>query len=519
MDINKSAIFVGSLYFLSLYACKNDEKTTGNKAQKPNFLIIISDDQSWVHAGAYGCNYVRTPEFDSLAHKGLLFKNAFCPAPHSSASRASLLTGMNPWQLEEAGTHFGNFPVKFKVFPDILEENGYLTGATGKGWGPGNWKVTGRKRNPAGNMYNKYKLDNLPAKFLGDTDPAKNFEDFLSGKKKNQPFCFWYGSSEPHVEYENGIGIKNGIDTSKIILPTFLPSRPDVKIEIADYLFEIEWFDKQVGRLIKSLKKLGLDENTIIVVTSDNGIVSPHAKRSLYEWGTHIPMVISWPKILNKGKLVDRLTSFIDIAPTFLELAGIAIPPEMTGKSFAGLFIKEMEMQKKDDPDFVLTGFERHDHRRFDNLGYPMRAIRSNKYLYIRNYKPDRWPEGDPVINEYGKKGELSLSSWTPYYSYFEPGTGLFNLAFGKRDAEELYDINVDPECINNLIDNREYRHIADSLSNILKNELIIQHDPRELGYGDIFESYPYYGMMKQNLGGFKETGQYNPAYHVHPIE
>ena len=479
MEIKKSAILVGSACIFSLHACKNYEKTAGNESQKPNFLIIISDDQSWVHAGAYGCNYVRTPKFDSLAQKGLLFNNAFCAAPHSTASRGSLLTGMNPWQLEEGGTHFSNLPTKFKVFPDILEENGYLIGATGKGWGPGNWKITGRKRNPAGEMYNKYRLENLPATFLGDTDPAKNFEDFISGKKENQPFCFWYGSAEPHVGYENGIGIKNGIDTSKIILPAFLPSLLEVKIEIADYLFEIEWFDKQVGRLIESLEKHGLDENTIIVVTSDNGIVSPHAKRSLYEWGTHMPMVISWPKELNKGKVVDRLTSFIDIAPTFLELAGITIPPEMTGKSFAGLFLNEMEIQKKDDPDFVLTGFERHDHRRFDNLGYPMRAIRTHQYLYIKNYKPDRWPEGDPVVNEYGKKDKQGASSWTNKYAYFEPGTKLFEKAFGKRPPEELFDIGIDPECMNNLINDKTFRHIADSLYGILQNELIIQGDPR----------------------------------------
>ena len=125
---------------------------------RPNILFVISDDQSYPHASAYGSSLVKTPGFDLVAQNGWLFNNAFVTSPGSSPSRASILTGLYPWQIEEAGTHASSFPVDYKCFPDLLEEAGYYIGYTGKGWGPGNWKISGRKRNPAGPEYNKMRI-------------------------------------------------------------------------------------------------------------------------------------------------------------------------------------------------------------------------------------------------------------------------------------------------------------------------------------------------------------------------
>ncbi len=510
MKICKVILYL--LFVSILQSCSTDDTIT----LPPNFLFIISDDQSWVHNASYGDPIVHTPEFDQLASRGYLFNNAFCASPHCSVSRASILTGLNQWQLEEAGTHASNFPSRFQVVPEILQQHGYAIGYTGKGWSPGKWDITGRKRNPAGVRFQEYRMDSLPAKFLTTADPIKNFQEFLSQKDAEQPFWFWYGSIEPHVKYEKGIGLKNGIDTADVKLPAFMPNHPDAKMELADHYFEIQWFDKQVGWLIDLVEKEGLTDNTVVVVTSDNGIVWPRCKRSLYEWGSHMPLAIYWPKMKNGGTKIERLTSFIDFAPTFLEMAGIEIPKEMTGRSFAHYFT-ENEIKHENDPNFVLTGFERHDHRREDNLGYPIRAIRTDRYLFIKNYKPDRWPEGDPELNEYGQGVNNTESSWTSNYSYFEPGTELFNLAFGKRPALELYNIVNDPECMINLAEDENYKAIADSMHLLLHKELIAQGDPRELGYGDIFESYPRYGPMKDYLPGFKERGEYNPEFHVHP--
>jgi len=505
-------LFLSILFLLTGCSEKKEAETNA----PPNFLFIISDDQSWVHAGAYGDPVVKTPAFDKLAAEGVLFQNAFCAAPHCSVSRASILTGLNQWQLAEAGTHGSNFPARFQVLPEILMENGYAIGYTGKGWSPGKWDITGRERNPAGDRFDAFQRTDLPAKFLTNTDPVKNFEAFLDQREENQPFWFWYGSIEPHVKYEKGVGLKNGIDTADIQLPPFIPDRPGAKIEMSDHFFEIQWFDRQVADLMAFLEEKGLAENTVVVVTSDNGIVLPRCKRNLYEWGTHMPLAVHWKKMPKKGLTVDRLTSFIDFAPTFLELAGIPVPEEMTGSSFAHI-LKEGTVEHPDDPPHVLTGFERHDHRRYDNLGYPMRAIRTEAYLLIKNYKPDRWPEGDPELNEYGKDVEDPYSSWTSHYAYFEPGTDLFEKAFGKRPPLELYHIQKDPSCMDNLAGKEAYKALTDSLHRALQDELVKQGDPRELGYGDIFESYPRHGRMKDYLGGFKERGEYNPKYHVHP--
>ncbi|MEO1011602.1 MAG: sulfatase [Bacteroidota bacterium] len=509
----------GSILLLGwlIIACGAERKDIAKSSlketrERPNFLFIISDDQSWNHVGAYGDKAVTTPYFDSLAHKGILFENAFCVSPHCSVSRATLLTGMNQWQLEEAGTHSSGFPAKFEVFPDILEKNGYKIGYTGKGWGPGNWKDFGRYRNPAGIEYNKFQLKELPARFLGKSDAAENFKSFLNEKEDDVPFWFWYGSKEPHVPYKKGIGLANGIDTANVKMPSFLPDTPESKGLMADYYFEIEWFDQQLGRLLEVLEETNNLENTVIVVTSDNGIILPRAKRNLYEMGVHVPLVVHWEKAGNNAFTTQRLTSFIDIAPTILDLAGIDVPPQMVGNSFTDLFQKG---QTNNLPKFVITGFERHDHRRFDNLGYPVRAIRTDTYLLLKNYQPDRWPEGNPKLHGYGMPSEPNESSWTPRYSFYTPGTETFDLAFAKRPELELYNIQKDPDCAFNLLGDNRFLGIADSLYTLMKNTLVAQGDPRELGFGSVFESYPRYGSMKENLKGFKERGKYNPKYYM----
>src|SRR5690554_2681597 len=136
-----------------------DRETSDRENSKPpNILFAISDDQSYPHASAYGSQWVQTPAFDRVAEEGVLFLNAFSASPGCSPSRAALLTGRNAWQIEDAGTHASEFPSKFVVYPDLLENAGYFVGYTQKGWGPGNWKISGRTRNPAGELYNKHKL-------------------------------------------------------------------------------------------------------------------------------------------------------------------------------------------------------------------------------------------------------------------------------------------------------------------------------------------------------------------------
>ncbi len=257
------------------------------------------------------------------------------------------------------------------------------------------------------------------------------------------------------------------------------------------------------------MDSIGELDNTLIVATGDNGMPFPRAKANLYEYGTHVPLAICWHERINGGNVSDALISFIDFAPTFLEAAGIAPHAEMTGKSFLDLLTASQPSAAESRRDCVLTGRERHTHARYDNLGYPSRAIRTQEYLYIRNFKPDRWPAGDP--DGYHDTDESPTKTFM--LEKRETYADLFQAAFGKRPAAELYDIKNDPGCVHNLVQRDEYAGVRKELHEKLDGLLLAQKDPRALGTGDIFESYPRVSGMRPELGGFAERGKYNPKY------
>src|SRR5688500_11655791 len=168
-----------------------------SSGRRPNILFFIGDDWGMGHAGAYGCKWINTPNFDRLARKGILFTNAFTSNPKCSPSRASILTGRNTWQLKEAVNHYSIFPSEFAVYPALLENAGYTVGMTGKGWGPGEYQSTGFQHNPTGREYQKRTLK-PPYSGISNRDYAGNFSDFLDSRPRDRPFCFWLGMQEPH---------------------------------------------------------------------------------------------------------------------------------------------------------------------------------------------------------------------------------------------------------------------------------------------------------------------------------
>ncbi len=223
-------------------------------ATRPNILIAIADDWSFGHAGAYDCEWVETPAFDRVAREGVLFSNAFTSNPKCSPCRASLLTGRNSWQLEEATNHFGLFPHKWPVYPEVLEAAGYHVGFTGKGWGPGDYEAGGFDRNPAGPAYQRHRA-RPPHGGIANTDYAANFADFLKQKPDDAPFCFWYGGHEPHRGYEEGAGVREGKDPKAVDLPKFYPDNNTIRSDMLDYAVEVEWFDTHLGRILGAARK------------------------------------------------------------------------------------------------------------------------------------------------------------------------------------------------------------------------------------------------------------------------
>ena len=160
---------------------------------RPNILIAITDDHSWIHTSAEGSRFVDTPSIDRISEQGLHFSNAYSGSPGCSPSRAALLTGLHHWMIGPAGTHASTFPVFYESFVDVLEQSGYRVGFTGKGWGPGDWLSGGRTRNPAGDEYNEVRLKGDRPAGISDIDYAGNFGRFMADRKESEPFYFWVG--------------------------------------------------------------------------------------------------------------------------------------------------------------------------------------------------------------------------------------------------------------------------------------------------------------------------------------
>lgn len=498
-------------------SCNPENRHAGNKSGppgayvRPNILFAISDDQSYPHASAYGCSFIRTPAFDRVAREGWLFHNAFVASPGCSPSRAALLTGRNTWQIGAAGTHASSFPAEYPVYPDVLEEAGYFVGYTGKGWGPGNWEVSGRTRNPAGTVWNGQQLD-PPHAGISRIDYAGNFEAFLEARPEGRPFCFWYGASEPHRDFEEGAGVQSGRDPRQVVVPAYLPDAAVVRSDLLDYAVEVEWFDHHLGLMLQKLEEIGELDNTIVVVTSDNGMSFPRAKANLYEYGIHVPLALRWGALSAGGHRVDDIVSLVDLAPTFLEAAGLDAAGDLPGTEGISLLpLMRGRPSRKTGTirEAAYSARERHSSSRWNNLGYPQRSVRTDRYLYIRNFKPERWPAGAP--RKYEADGSLGPEHGgyhdidaCPTFDFLIAQRDniqigkFFHLAVDKRPEEELFDIVADPACLNNLVGEVRQRDALLHHRNLLGGYLMQTVDPRVTGNGDIYEFYMRYSPIRQ---------------------
>lgn len=499
--IMKRACLFCMLLSITLF---NQCKSSSLSTKRPNILFAIMDDATYKHLSIYGCRWVKTPNFDRVAKNGLLFLRAYTNNAKCAPSRANILTGRNSWQLEDAANHWPYFPEKFKSFVEILAANGYQAGYTGKGFEPAVTRfANGAKRDLLIQPYNSLKT-NPPTQNISNIDYAANFAAFLS-ESKNRPFFFWYGGLEPHRGYKFKSGIDQGgkqlneIDKNDIF--SFLPDNDSTRIDLLDYAFEIEYFDQQLGKMIDKLAEIGQLENTLIVVTSDNGMSFPRIKGQAYEYANHLPLAMMWPNgIQSPGRKIENYISFIDFAPTFLEIAGIdrqkSTMQSITGNSLVSILQNSSPYLGN---DFVLMGKERHDVGRPHDQGYPIRAIVKNNMLYIHNFKPERWPAGNPETGYANTDGSPTKSVIlakirTPQEAYF------WEWSFGKRPQEELYNLQNDPDCLTNLIGNQAYINPYRTMKKLLFDKLTEQRDPRVLGQGDIFDHYKYANPKSANF-------------------
>lgn len=448
----------------------------GSVQDRPNILFAISDDQSFAHTGAAGDPVVRTPAFDRVAANGVRFSHAFCSSPSCTPSRGAILSGQHCFRLREGANLWSTLPADIPVYTELLEQAGYRVGFSGKGWGPGDYQAGGRSRNPAGESY-------------------ESFEAFDRHGEPGEPFCFWLGGRDPHRPYELGSGLRSGLRLDDVVVPQFLPDAPEIRSDMLDYFFEIERFDRSLLGILDRLEKTGRLDNTLVVVTSDNGMPFPRAKTNLYDYGARMPLAVSWPARIRPGRVVDDFVSLTDLGPTFLAAAGAVPLPDASGSSLLPILDSGRSGRIELSRDHVVLARERHTLRRVGGVGYPMRALRTYESLYIRNYETDRWPAGDPPrfgdIDASPSKEYLMDRREMPEVSQY------FELACAKRPAEELYDHAFATDQTLNHASSQQYKPIVSAAATRLKGILQEAGDPRAAGSGEQWDDFPYYGKQR----------------------
>ncbi len=439
---------------------------------RPNIIFFMADDWSWPHAGALGDPVVQTPNFDRVAREGVLFENAFVSTPSCTPSRLSILTGQHHWRLKEGDSLGGSLREDFHVYTEMLQEAGYRIGRFGKGVWPS--KHAFRHRDSFGERF-------------------RSFDDFIKERKPGEPFCYWHGGQDPHRPYELNVGVKSGIELSEVKIPACLPDTETVRSDVADYLWEVQRFDREVGEVVARLEAMGELDNTLLVVSGDNGMPFPRCKATLYDQGTRVPLAVRWGDKVRSGREVSDLVSLCDFAPTFLEAAGLKPSAQMTGRSLMPVLLSNESGQIAAERSFVLTGMERHVYP------YPSRALRTADFLYIRNFSPEKWPTGE--VEGYNPEYDFAAEPWPTESGAFsfnidpspskqflrlhreERGTKSFaELAFSRRPAEELYDLKKDPHQLQNVAGGPEYAEVLQRLRRKLDAELIESSDPRLAG-------------------------------------
>lgn len=501
---------------------------------RPNVLFAISDDQSFVHTGFEGSSFVKTPAFDRVAGEGVYFANCYAGSPGCAPSRSAIITGRHHWQNEQSGQHASSWLKKYVPFVDLIAQNGYSVGRTGKGVGPFQYARSEddslwRKSDAAGPEHSDIVYaDDEDARFakgISKTNYFENFKYFMENNTDDKPFFFWYGGREPHRVYEKGSWKRTSKKLEDVEVPEFLPDNDEIRGDLLDYAVEIEWFDLHLQKMLEYLEQIGELNNTIVIVTADNGMPFPRAKANAYEYGVHVPLAIRYPKEYTHNRTVTDPVGFVDLAPTILEMTYTSSKGMLpiTGKSILDVLRAEEGGEISKEDKAVFSGRERHSSSRYFNWGYPQRAIRKGDYLLVWNMKPERWPSGAPQrfdpkdstqllpmygLDEHQKyipAGAFTDIDDCPTKTYLiehhaEKATQpYFDLSMAKRSEYELFNVEKDPDCLKNLSGTTSFTAKEQELKKELEKELKRTQDPRVVGPDpEVFDSYIRYSPMRK---------------------
>jgi len=399
----------------------------------PNFVVIVADDMAWNDAGAYGHPYIQTPNIDRLAKEGLRFESAFLTTSSCSPSRSSILTGRYP-HATHAGELHQHLPADQVVLTELLRDRGYHTAAAGK------WHLGDATRS---------KFDSILA---GRPSGCELWVKALEDRPRDKPFFLWLAAFDPHRPYKEDT-IPRPHAPNDAVVPPFLPDSSETRTDLALYYDEISRMDGYVGEVLAELERQGVAENTCVAFLSDNGRPFPRCKTTLYDSGIRTPFIVRYPGVTQPGSVSTRLISSVDLAPTIVELADASSTSRHQGKSFAALL-------SNPDSEFRTNVFAEHN---WHDYSARERAVRSSRYLYIRNEYPDL--PGTPPADAVRSMTYESMVSEHAEGRLAAEHSATFTVP---RSREELYDTETDPHSLRNLADDEKYADTLEELREAL---------------------------------------------------
>ena len=424
--------FLGVFFFyFAISSCNLDIN------DKPNIIVFIADDVSWDDIGVYGNDQVVTPNIDNLAENGLIFNNAYLTTSSCSPSRNSILTGRYPHNTGAAELHTEP-PLDMTSFPEILKDKGYYTLQAGK-FHMGEYAKRG--------FHEVH--DNKQINGLGGED---YWVEGLKKRPKSKPFFMWYASYDAHRTWgENEFSGTHNPD--KIVVPDYLVNGSLTRLDLANYYDEITRFDHYIGEVVNELKAQGEYENTYIIVMADNGRPFPHSKTRLNDQGVKTPFIVHHPRSIMSNKKSNSLISAVDIASTILDIAGITPSESFQGNSFLNI-INNPELKFR---NYVFAEHNWHDYESYQ------RMVRNEKYLYIKNSRP-QFPQEGP-LDAINSPTYIDLKDAEKNKTISKVQAEIF---IKPRPSEELYDLSNDPFQYKNLLEEGDIPQDYELLKKIL---------------------------------------------------
>ncbi len=439
--------------------------------ERPNILLVLSDDHSAPHVGCYGNPDIRTPNLDGFAAQGMRFDRAYVTCPQCVPSRASIMSGRSPVAIQM--TRFSApLPAEVKVFPELLRAEGYFAGVAGRSY---HLDGSGRQPPETERVFERHGLRTFPKRLdfvktgAGGRQILAQFTEFLDLVPEGRPFVLQLCFNDPHRPLDRN-AIPEPHDPGALTLPAHYPDTQLVREDFARYYDEIARCDGDFGRVLAVLEDRGLAENALVVFMGDNGAAQLRGKGTLYEFGIRVPLIVRWPGKVRAGSASDELVSGEDLAPTFLEAGGAGVPKEMTGRSFLGLLRGE--------------AFEGREHvfaeRGAHGSGLPRNSAAfdlgrcvvsaTHKLIYNALWQIPHTPVdfgNDEFWREVRTMSEAGRLAPELSRLYFAPTRPMF----------ELYDLQADPAELNNLAGKAEAAAIEGELKAALQEWMILERD------------------------------------------